>query len=779
MRRLSTARIGGITNWTRLNPFAKREDFAPKEEPKEKPKTLEAAAAESSWALSMGLPNPDFLISKKGMGVIDEMREDDALASNIEVKKSAVLGSNWKIVPASDEPEDQEIAEFVTDALDDVPGSFREKLRDMLTAVEYGFAVSNRTYKLIERGKHKGKFGIFDIKTKEPHNFRFKTDEFRNITALVQVDPNGREVELDPKEFVIYTYRREFANPYGRSDFGRCYRAWNFKKHIYKFWGIYLERSSGFIHIAYDEMKQNAEAHAVAKKFVTDVQARTGLLLPNTYTVTAVEQSGRGHEMFQSAIDKQNIFMARAVFVPELLMGTSSSGGGAYALGQEHANTFLWFVDDIRKDLEETVVNDQIIKPLIDLNFPNVESYPKFTFEPLSEDAKYEYIARIISAIEKGVISKDLEIENRVREMLDLPEKEEEEEPDLVEPPPPPEEPDPDDEPAPEEVVKESASHAKGKFWRALRPCEEKVNFSRIVETTDSLETQITDIWADLFRVARNDLIADVKRRKIITDEKETEVGKLTLSRRQDMEKSFARFMLAAFYSGSLEAQAEAKKASGFSAPDKFELDISDMPLDDMESAFAKKGLNMTAAIRQAAREIRRRAFFVTGIETEKVLSRAKIICMNGLSRVDQDWTEKELKKLFEGYLKDGQITDKTLGEMWRIGTIVRNNFNTAFNDGRRRKFEDPDVADDIVAYDVSAVLDDATTDYCRAMDEGGPYRKEDIDREGWFPAHHGCRTIVIPILRGEEFTLHELPDGRGPRGEGFEMCEHLHGNGW
>ena len=760
-----------------------RKDDAGSAAPTGKVPLAEAAVAESSWNLMGYGQNPDALFAKKGIGIVDEMRNDDSLSAFMEVKKAAVLGSPWKIVPASDEEKDQKIAADIEDTLGRLNGSFREKLRDILTALEYGYSISNRPFQLKDSGEFKGKYGLLDIKTKEPHGFRFEVDEFRNVTALLQATPGGREERLDPEEFIVYSYRKEFCNPYGRSDYGRCFRAWTMKQHVYKFWGIYLERcGGGFIDIAYDPLRPDAEAHAVAKKFVTDIQSRTGFLHPKDYVVTSVETSGRGHEIFKETIQEQNIYMGRAVFVPELVMNTSSSGGGAYALGTQQASNFLWFVDDVRSDLEETVVDEQIIKPLVDLNYGQVDAYPTFKFEPLSDEAKYAYIGQIIAAVEKGVVTPDLEIENRVRELLELEEKEFEEP--KPEPPPVvvvapgqvPGEPPPitsDDDTADTKDKAAKAEHAApGNVKRELTAYEQKINFARILETEDGLEKQITDILAELFLVARDDLIEQVKRRRIVADEKENEVDGLKIARRSDMEKATARFMLSAFYYGALEAQQEIQrgKMNAYAMPECFEIPLRDIPLNDVEQAFVDKGLTLTPAIRQAAKEIKRRAFFVTGIETEKVLSRAKILVMNGLSRVDVTWTENELKKLFDGYIAQGLITDKTLGEMWRIGTIVRMQFNTAFNDGRHRKFDDPDVADFVVAYDWSAVMDDATTEYCRAMDAGGPYRKEEITMEGWPPAHFNCRSIVVPITQGEAFELHALPPSRGPRAEGFVL---------
>jgi phage gp29-like protein len=769
-----------ISGLERLRDAGRALFAAPKksEAPKARVKG-ESAAAENSLTMSLGLENRDFLVSRKGLSIIDEMRLDDALGSFMDMKKGAALATEWEVVPASEDQADIDLADFVTYVFANLPGSFKERLRDILSAMEYGYSITNKPLVVLPAGPYAGKIGLLDLKTKEPHQFRFDVDEFRNVTGLLHTGPDYKVTKLDTTDFVLYSYRREFCNPYGTSDFTRCHRAWNFKKQIYKFWGVYLERFGGaWLDIAYDPDLKTDEDHAVAKKLVTDLQTRTGYLHPNGYEAKVQESSGRGHEAFKDSIREQNIYMARAVLIPDLL-GFSERPGGAYSLGQKQFDLFLdGVIGEIQKDLSETVVQEQLIKPLVDLAQSNVEKYPTFQFKSFSEEDQIAICTMLLSAVEKGVLKPDLEMQNYVRRVAGLPEKDELELPEEKPAPEPAPDDVPDDKPnaVDEEELSARArkvfAFAKPKFSRPLTTFEKKINFERILATQDDLEAQITETWADLFKVARDDLVAQVKKRRIVEDEKEGEVASISLARREDMKKSLARFMLSSFFYGALEAQNEIASVRGekYESPTAYQFQLEGKPLTDIEAEFAKKGLSMTPAIRQAAREIARRAFFVTGIETEKVLSRAKIIVMNGLSRKDVAWTEGELKKLFEGFISQGQITDKTLGELWRIGTVVRMQFNTAFNDGRRRKFDDPDVADFVVAYDWSAVLDDATTDYCAAMDKGGPYRKDDINREGWPPAHFNCRSIVVPITQGEAFELHDLPT-REPRGEGFELA--------
>ena len=101
--------------------------------------TGESAKAESTLDLGFGQENPNPLISRKGIEIIDEMRLDDALGAFMDIKKAALLSMTWRIVPASDEQEDKDLAEFVDYVFRRLTGSLKDKLRDMFTAMEYGY----------------------------------------------------------------------------------------------------------------------------------------------------------------------------------------------------------------------------------------------------------------------------------------------------------------------------------------------------------------------------------------------------------------------------------------------------------------------------------------------------------------------------------------------------------------------------------------------------------------------------------------------------------------
>lgn len=112
------------------------------------------------------------------------------------------------------------------------------------------------------------------------------------------------------------------------------------------------------------------------------------------------------------------------------------------------------------------------------------------------------------------------------------------------------------------------------------------------------------------------------------------------------------------------------------------------------------------------------------------------------------------------------------LADPYRIETIVRTNLSEAYNTGRMNLFRHPSIRGHIAAFEYSAILDRNTTPFCREWH--GTVLSSDDPRVQAFnpPNHFRCRSVWVPIMRGEEFTLTDPLgiSGRQPQ-DGFLGC--------
>lgn len=358
--------------------------------------------------------NPDDLVQKKGLAIYKKMREDDQVKAVLLMKKYAVLANPWTVVPASNEPQDKEVAEYIKDQFDGMEGIFEDALMNVLTALDYGFSVTEVIYKMVEEGKWKGKIGLKKLATREPFNYDFDYDEHGNLK------PDGIKFQGTNKypqdKFIIFSYRKEFSNWYGQSDLRAAYRSWWSKEILIRFHNMYLERFGMPTTIGKYKKGTSPDQVTKLRTVIENIQTKYAITIPDDIIVELLQSGSQGEVQFHTAIEMHNKFIARSVLVPDLIGYTEHTGGG-FALGKKQFDVFLWILKKLSRDIEENIVGEQLIKKLVDFNF-TVEKYPQFQFQAITEEDT-EAKARIVRlGVDGGFINPE---EPWVRNYLNLP----------------------------------------------------------------------------------------------------------------------------------------------------------------------------------------------------------------------------------------------------------------------------------------------------------------------------------------------------------------------
>ena len=188
--------------------------------------------------------NPDALVQKKGLVIYDDMKHDATVKATLFVKKFTRLSTGFIIKPASESSQDIAVAKFYERQLEQMPGTIMQTLLGMMTSLDYGYSIMEENYYFINEGEDSGKIGLASVRSKKPHDFNFKLDDFSNILALVQ-DNQGKELVLPPDKFLITTWMPEWENPYGTADLRSAYNAWWQKDVLMRFQAMFLERYAG------------------------------------------------------------------------------------------------------------------------------------------------------------------------------------------------------------------------------------------------------------------------------------------------------------------------------------------------------------------------------------------------------------------------------------------------------------------------------------------------------------------------------------------------------
>lgn len=369
--------------------------------------------------------NPDDLVTSRGYKIYDDMQTDSQVRACLNIKKLSVISRGWQVHPASSDPEDQRIADFVKFCLTDMRGSMIDVLYDILDAIAKGFSLSEMNYKIIEDGSYAGLIGLDSIKSKDPSGITFESDEYLNLAALRQgITPPSfppyqggtKGGKLPPEKFLLYTYQSRYESPYGVSDLRAAHKHWWSKNIIQSYYNVYLEKFGSPTALGSYTRGTPKTHQDDLLKVLDKIQQETAIVLPDDIKVELLEASRGGEAGYLQAIEYHDRQIAKSILGQTL---TTDEGlrYGSFALAKVHLEVLRMSLEKVKKDLEETVINEQLIRRLVDYNF-RTERYPTFSLGTLREGDMSMLADVITKLINGGVVAPT---EAWIREYLEIP----------------------------------------------------------------------------------------------------------------------------------------------------------------------------------------------------------------------------------------------------------------------------------------------------------------------------------------------------------------------
>ena len=653
--------------------------------------------------------NPDDLYQKTGTySIYESMRVDDQAHVCLELKKDLVLGSGFDIVSEKEGTED--IAKDLKVCLtDDQDRPFTDQLKEILTSYDYGVSF---TEKIFKRRKD-GSLTLKELKTRYPDTWLIWTDNQGNIEKLEQQGVSSN-VKVNPKSVILYTNKQEFQNLYGQSDLRVAYEAWFAKTQIIRYLGIFVESNSKPIPVGKYDQAMTPAQRTMLFNALKRFQQKTALLIPKEVEVEFLEAKSKG-EVYKMAIDLFNMFIGRAMMVPDLLgFQGSETSGGSLALGGNQLEIFFRHIASRRTSLEHTV-NRHIVQPLAVFNYGIMENFPKFKLNPITEDDIKESAKTWLEAVKARAYRPNDEEINHFRKAVNFPEGDVQREMPAEVQPPSDEESDkisePTDdapEPSTEEKDKLQDDVEKGNF--ALQPFNaiegdfhKRVDFQKVENQMENTVDKMTTAAEPVIEFMMDDMLEQIDKKKILQGHPER-IDKLKLKKLRELNTILNAGLRGNYMDAQKMAQSEILKRNfAEPLPAKAFIDVLN------KENFAAIG-DWEFYVDQQVR-----------LELTKAIKDGKNL--PDLIEFTTD-TKEELKTRFERY--------------------SRTKTTETFNKGRVEFFEQSGI---VAGYQYSAVLDGVTTAICRGL-HGKQFK---AGTEPIPPMHFNCRSVLIPITMFEE----------------------------
>lgn len=320
------------------------------------------------------------------------------------------------------------IEEFVNECFEMMRGNLIDYCADILSAIWAGYSGTEIVW------KPSGSQVIIDyLATYHPRTVFFNID--KETGRLFQDAPitqfrwfAGSPVEIPKQKCIVYSHNARFGNWYGTSQLRRVRKNWLLKDPVLKMWVNAVDKfgtplvaamvPDGDVPDPENPKNQDGTDNTISNieymaKILANLQNGTGIAMASGTAdektdIKSLFGGGAGMgEAFHNLVTYLNKMMFRGLLVPSLVFDEGQKSG-SYALGQSHFDIFQMTLDSTYKKLTEALL-EQLVRPLIEMNFGPQKDYGGFPEKEMSETDKQMLATIFLQMTNAGYLSPEIQ----------------------------------------------------------------------------------------------------------------------------------------------------------------------------------------------------------------------------------------------------------------------------------------------------------------------------------------------------------------------------------
>lgn len=364
---------------------------------------------------------------------VDKMRKGDAtIASILLAVTLPVLATEVHVEskgPKDEKPDPivDEAAEFITDVLfsgEIMTQDWNSILRETMLFLAYGHYTFEKVFQEIGRGRWDGAIGWRKIAPRHPRTItEWRMDrhgELSSVRQEVYESEHNIDVVIPAEKMLVFTNQPEAGNPLGTSVLRPAFKHWKYKDGFYAVQAIAIERQGAGVPFAKYPAGTASEEKDKAEQMLQNVQAheQSYFMSEDDWEIGFMDMGSATVLDPSRAIEHHDGQLAKSVLAA--FMQLPQDGRGSFALSSDQSGFFNYSLNEVARNVV-SVWNQHAIPQLLDMNYPNLPAYPKLKFDRVGHISIDKILEHITKLSEKGVLTSDLDLENRVRDMLNLP----------------------------------------------------------------------------------------------------------------------------------------------------------------------------------------------------------------------------------------------------------------------------------------------------------------------------------------------------------------------
>lgn len=340
--------------------------------------------------------------------------KDTHYRSVLNTRKLAVTSLDIKIIPASAEEKDIEIAKAVErDIVKNETAGIYSLIFDMLDAIAKGFSVNEIIWKS-ENGVWKPK------EYKYRHAGFFRYEELGERLKLI--DAHTQELsDLPENKFIVHQPKNHSGVQIMSGLAIPALFYFLLKYYDITSWAAFIDRFGYPLRLGKYSPKATEEDIETLRRAVASIGSDFGAVIPESAILEIIES--KTTQSTSDTYEKLANFVNKEISKLVLGQTMTSEEGSSYSQAQIHNEVREDIAkSDIRQIME--TLNSQLIVPYCKFNFGQLEEYPKFElFKPDSDNVEL-----IINAV-SNLADKGLKVKaSEIRAKLGLSEPEEDDE---------------------------------------------------------------------------------------------------------------------------------------------------------------------------------------------------------------------------------------------------------------------------------------------------------------------------------------------------------------
>jgi len=361
---------------------------------------------------------------KQGLQNFDKMRRSDStIRATLRLVKTPVLAARWYIEPASESTRDKNVADFVWKNLTKwMTMSWPQFITEALLMMDFGYYMFEKVYDMGENvtseKEARGKVVWRKLAPRHPMDVNQWFYDLNGGPDGVELFDPDREalaqyIQIPIRKLLVFSYDKEAGNMEGMSILRSAWRNWYYKDQLYKIDAIQKERHGIGVPIIVLPPGFTNDDKRTADELGRNIRTndRAHIVLPPNWTFMFAELRGQPVDALKSAMHHDDM-MRQNILAPFLGSATPTK-----AEDQEMFLKATRFIADIIVD----VLNKHAIPELVDYNWMRV-GYPTICAKRIGEQADWRTLSFAVrNFVGAGIIIPDDELENNIRDEMDLP----------------------------------------------------------------------------------------------------------------------------------------------------------------------------------------------------------------------------------------------------------------------------------------------------------------------------------------------------------------------